>query len=126
MLQSPLQPQAPARTPGAHEPGEFTRMPNTPPQGLAGEQAAPPSPQPHSGGNATRAFPALSPAPAEASGPSEFTKMFKAPPASAAPEAVKKRARPPLPKVKKRNNLPTILMIVAVVLMLVVLYLAFK
>jgi len=99
---------------------------------------APPTGQP--AGPATAAFnvpPAQAPQPPGASaapaqqGPSEFTKMFKAPaappPAPAPPKPAPRKGRPPIPQVKKKNNLMMILVIVGVVLLLaILLILAFK
>lgn len=119
----------PSPTGGAHEPGEFTRMLEAPfaPQGLAAQPLAAPPPRPQATGEATRAFQmqqAQAPggAPAE-QGPSEFTKMFKAPaaapPAPPEPKVVKKPAgRPPIPKKKGGNKLLWILIAIAVVLAL--------
>jgi hypothetical protein len=115
---------------GMKEAGEFTRMLNAPfaVDGLAGQPLAAPPPRAHPAGEATRAFQAPQPqmqfptgaAPAE-QGPSEFTKMFKAPPpempAAPEPKVVKKAGRPPIPK-KKGNYLLWILIAVAVVLAL--------
>lgn len=146
MLQSPLAPTGgpshqaapslfPPSTPGGvKEPGEFTRLLESPyqAQGLAAQPAAAPPPRAPSG-DATRAFQAQqaqAPAP-EPQGPSEFTKMFKAPapapPEPPAPKAVKKPAgRPPIPK-KKTNYLLWILIGIAVLLALaLVIYLAVK
>jgi len=148
MLQSPV-PPAPSGRPmapppesmfppqgsgGVKEAGEFTRMLNSPfeAQGLAAQPiAAPPPQRAQPSGEATRAFqvqqaPAQGGAPAQ-EGPSEFTKMFKAPPpappAPPEPKAVKKAARPPITK-KKTNYLLWILIAVAVVLVLaIVIYL---
>jgi len=129
------QPQSMFPTPpssgGVKEPGEFTRMLNSPfeSEGLAAQPiAAPPPQRAHPSGEATRAFQAQqaqAPAGAPAQqGPSEFTKMFKAPPPAppAAPEAkaVKKPAgRPPIPK-KQTNYLLWILIAIAVVLLLAI------
>ena len=119
----------PPAKPGVHEPGEFTRMLNSPfePEGLAAQPIAAPPPRPQASGEATRAFQALQAqpqapagAPAE-QGPSEFTKMFKAPPpappAAPEPKAVKKPGRPPIPK-KQTNTLLWVLIAIAVVLAL--------
>jgi len=113
---------------GVNEPGEFTRMLEAPfaPQGLAGQPLAAPPPRPQATGEATRAFqvqPAQAPggAPAE-QGPSEFTKMFKAPaappPAPPEPKVVKPAGRPAIPKKKGGNKLLWILIAIAVVLAL--------
>jgi hypothetical protein len=144
MLESPLaRGGGPSPTPsifppsspgGIKEPGEFTRMLESPfaPQGLAGQPLAAPPPRPQATGDATRAFQlqqaqAGAPAP---QGPSEFTRMFQAPapaPPAPAPKVVKKPAgRPPIPK-KKTNYVLWILIGLAVVLALaLVLYLVFK
>ena len=130
--QAPMFPASPAGA--AKEPGEFTRMLESPlaAQGLAGSPLAAPPPRAPTG-DATRAFHAPAGAvpggPAQ-EGPSEFTKMFKAPvapPAPAAPKAVKKPAlRPPIPK-KKTNYLLYVLIGVGVLIVLgLLLYLAFK
>jgi hypothetical protein len=111
---------------GIKEPGEFTRMLESPfqPQGLVGQPAAAPPPRQPTG-DATRAFQVQQAqqggaAPAE-QGPSEFTKMFKAPvlapPAPPEPKVVKRPTRPPIPK-KKSNSLLWILIVIAVVLAL--------
>jgi len=115
---------------GVNEPGEFTRMLEAPfaPQGLAGQPLAAPPPRPQATGEATRAFQvqqAQAPAGAPAEqGPSEFTKMFKAPaavPAPPEPKVVKKPAgRPPIPKKKGGNKLLWILIAIAVVLALAI------
>lgn len=111
---------------GVKEAGEFTRLLNSPfaAEGLAAQPAAAPPPRPQATGDATRAFQAQQAqggAPAQ-QGPSEFTKMFKAPPpappAPPEPKAVKKPAgRPPIPK-KQTNYLLWILIAIAVVLAL--------
>jgi hypothetical protein len=140
MLQSPIAPSPnrpsapppsmfpPSSPGGLREPGEFTRMLNSPgaPEGLVAQPLAAPPPRPQPTGEATRAFQAQqgqaqAGAPAQ-QGPSEFTKMFKAPPpappAAPEPKAVKKPAgRPPIPK-KKTNYLLYILIAAAVVLAL--------
>jgi hypothetical protein len=119
---------------GVNEPGEFTRLLESPyqPQGLAAQPAAAPPPRAPAG-DATRAFQtpqAQAAAPAQ-QGPSEFTKMFKAPPppppAPPEPKAVKKPGgRPPIPK-KKTNYTLWILIGIAVVLALaLVIYLIVK
>jgi hypothetical protein len=126
----PPQPTFPQSKPGGvNEPGEFTRMLEAPfaPQGLAAQPLAAPPPRPQASGEATRAFQvqqaqAQGGAPAE-QGPSEFTKMFKAPapapPAPPEPKVVKKPAgRPPIPKKKGGNKLLWILIAIAVVLAL--------
>ena len=111
---------------GVKEPGEFTRMLESPyaGQGMAQPLAAPPPrPQPE--------FQQAPAAPAQQQGPSEFTKMFKAPapapPPPAEPKAVKKPAgRPPIPK-KKTNTLLWVLVGVAVLIALaLVVYLVVK
>ena len=94
-------------------------------EGLAGQPLAAPPPRPAPTGDATRAFqahlggPAASP---EQQGPSEFTKMFKAPTAPpaepAAPKPEKKAGRPPIRK-KKKNTVLWVLIGLAVVLVLV-------
>jgi hypothetical protein len=103
------------------------------PQGLADQPLAAPPPRAQATGDATRAFQlqqAQSAAPAQ-QGPSEFTKMFKAPapeaPPPPEPKAVKKPARrPPIPK-KKTNYLLWILIAIAVVLALaLIVYLIVK
>lgn len=109
MLQSPVpsgpQPfrQAPPPEPPrahSHDPGEFTRMLESPmsPRGLAGQPLAAPRPEPIPG--------AAADAPAK-EGPSEFTRMFKAPP-PAAPEAqpkpVKRAVRRPPVRHKKSKT----------------------
>ena len=140
MLQSPMPPPTgrpaapppqsmfpPSTSGGVREAGEFTRMLNSPfeAQGLAAQPiAAPPPQRAQPSGEATRAFQAQQAqagAPAQ-QGPSEFTKMFKAPPpappAPPEPKAVKKpAARPPIPK-KKTNYVLWILIAIAVVLAL--------
>lgn len=146
MLQSPLAPTPgraaapppmfpPTTAGGFNEPGEFTRMLESPlaAQGLAGQPLAAPPPRPQATGDATRAFQAQQAqagAPAQ-QGPSEFTKMFKAPPppppAPPEPKAVKKPGgRPPIPK-KQTNYVLWILVGIAVVLALaLVIYLIVK
>jgi hypothetical protein len=111
------------------EAGEFTRMLEAPfaAEGLAGQPLAapPPRPQQQPTGDATRAFQAQQAqgaAPQQQQGPSEFTKMFKAPPPPppAPPEVkpVKKvAARLPIPQ-KKTNHLLWVLIGVAVLLAL--------
>jgi hypothetical protein len=115
---------------GVNAPGEFTRMLEAPfaAQGLAAQPLAAPPPRPQATGEATRAFQVQQPqaqggAPAEPGGPSEFTKMFKAPaappPAPPEPKVVKRPAgRPPIPKKKGGNKLLWILIAIAVVLAL--------
>jgi hypothetical protein len=113
-------------------------MLNTPNADGWGQPVVPPPSRPPSG-LGTAAFqvppapvsPAAAPEATPAQGPSEFTKMFKAPaapaPAPAAPKPVQKKGRPPIPQVKKKNNLMMILIIVAVVLLLgILLFIAFK
>jgi hypothetical protein len=125
----------PSTSGGPREPGEFTRMLESPfaPQGLAGQPLASPPPQrQQASGDATRAFQiqqGQAGAPAQ-QGPSEFTRMFKAapaPPPEAAPKPVKKPAgRPPIVR-KKKNYLPWILIGLAVLLLLaLLLYFALK
>jgi hypothetical protein len=129
--QGPPQPMFPPSSQGGvNEPGEFTRMLEAPfaPQGLAGQPLAAPPPRPQATGEATRAFQAQQAqaqggAPVEQGGPSEFTKMFKAPaappPAPPEPKVVKRPAgRPPIPKKKGANKLLWILIAIAVVLAL--------
>lgn len=103
------------------------------PQGLAGQPlASPPTQRPQATGDATRAFQlqqGQAGAPAQ-QGPSEFTKMFKAPPApppEAAPKPVKKTGgRPPIVR-KKKNYLLWILICLTVALALgLLLYFALK
>jgi len=117
---------------GVKEPGEFTRMLESPfaAQGLAAQPAAAPPPREPTG-DATRAFQLPQ---AQPSGPvqggSEFTKMFQAPAPEApppAPKVVKKAAfRPPIPK-KKTNHLLWILIGLAVVLLIaLILYIIFR
>jgi len=130
MPSAPSQSMFPPSTAGSmKEAGEFTRMLESPfaAEGLAGQPLAapPPRPQQQATGDATRAFQAQqgqAAAPQQQQGPSEFTKMFKAPPPPppAPPEVkpVKKvAARPPIPK-KKTNYLLWILIGVAVLLAL--------
>jgi hypothetical protein len=122
-------------TGGSKEAGEFTRMLESPfaPQGLAGQPLAAPPPRPQTSGDATRAFHLPAGAQPEVpaqQGPSEFTKMFKAPaaaPPEPAPKPAKKPAgRPPL-RAKKTNYLLWILIGLAVVLALaLLLYFALK
>jgi hypothetical protein len=133
---APQSPMFPGTGTGSKEPGEFTRMMESPlaPQGLAGQGAAAPPPRPKATGDATRAFqrqmqPEAPAAPAQ-QGPSEFTKMFQAAPAptpEAAPKPVKRAAgRPPIPK-KQTNWLLIVLVGLAAVLALsLVLYFIFK
>jgi hypothetical protein len=143
----------PANPAGAAETGEFSRMLQYPQSSHTQARPAPEDPLPgeptvqpprsRTSGSATPAFqapPAEQPAasaglPTEAggatTGPSEFTRMFKAPPppspAAAPPKAERKPGKPPLPQVKKKKTLLTVLIIIAAVLVLVVLlYLAFK
>jgi hypothetical protein len=88
---------------GAQEPGEFTRMLESPfaPKGLAGDPLASAQPRP---------APVFDPPSGEGAtpqGPSEFTKMFKTP--AAAPEPVAKPAPKPagriaIPRKKKKNT----------------------
>jgi hypothetical protein len=133
MLESPLARGGGGHTPqpsmfpptapgGPKEAGEFTRMLESPfaPQGLAGQPlVSPPRPQ------------AQGPAGVPAQqGPSEFTKMFKAPaaaPPEPAPKVAKKPAgRPPIQR-KKTNRLLWILIGLAIVLALaLLLYFALK
>jgi hypothetical protein len=96
---------------GIKEPGEFTRMLESPfqPQGLVGQPAtAPPPRQPT--GDATRAFQVQQ---VQQAGGAPVL----APPAPPEPKAVKRPTRPPIPK-KKGNNLLWILIVIAVVLAL--------
>ena len=109
MLQSPVpagpqpfrQAPPPPEPPRGHsqEPGEFTRMLESPmnPRGLAGQPLATPRPEP---------IPGAADAPAK-EGPSEFTRMFKAPPPAAPepqPKPVKRAVRRPPVKRKKSNT----------------------
>jgi hypothetical protein len=124
---------------GVKEAGEFTRMLESPfaaAQGLAGQPLAAPPPRQQATGDATRAFQAQQaqqtpPAAPVQQGPSEFTKMFKAPtptaPEPPAPKAVKKLGgRLPIPK-KKTNSLLWILIAIAVLLLLaLIIYLIMK
>jgi hypothetical protein len=114
----------PSSAGGVKEAGEFTRMLNSPfaAEGLAAQPIAAPPPRPQATGDATRAFQApqaQAGTPAQ-QGPSEFTKMFKAPPpaplAPPEPKVVRKLAgRPPIPK-KKTNYLLWILIGIAALL----------
>jgi hypothetical protein len=93
------------KSPGAgpQDPGEFTRMLESPfaAKGLAGDPLASAQPRP---------TPVFDPPAGEAappSGPSEFTKMFKTP--AAAPEPVEKPVKKPagriaIPRKKKKNT----------------------
>ena len=118
----------PPSAPGGYkEAGEFTRMLESPfaAEGLAAQPLAAPPPRPQvASGDATRAFQAqqAQAAPQQQQGPSEFTKMFKAPPpappAPPEPKPVKKvAARPPIPK-KKTNYVLWVLIGLAVLLAL--------
>ena len=132
----PAQSMFPPSAGGVKEAGEFTRLLNSPfaSEGLAAQPAAAPPPRAQAAaGDATRAFQAQQAqggAPAQ-QGPSEFTKMFKAPPAAAPappePKVVKKPAgRPPIPK-KQTNYVLWILIVVAVVLALaLIIYIVVK
>jgi hypothetical protein len=112
------------------EPGEFTRMLESPlaPHGLVSGPT--PGQLASRGPQAGQQPPVAGGAPAEAGGPSEFTKMFKAPPAAPPPavEVKPKRpaGRPPIPK-KKANYALWILIGIAVLLLLVlIIYLVLK
>ena len=114
---------------GPKDPGEFTRMLNSPfaAEGLAGQPLAAPAPRQAATGEATRAFQRQEAPPGAPvqQGPSEFTKMFQAPapaPAPAAPKPVKKAAmRPPIAK-KKTNWVLWVLVGLALVMILVLLF----
>jgi hypothetical protein len=138
----PSAPLHPSFTPpaqgGYKEAGEFTRMLETQSldDGFAAPKPAAPQQRAQATGDATRAFmaqQAQAPGapPAQQSGPSEFTKMFKAPPPAPPPppeaKPVKKvAARPPIPK-KKVNYVLWILIGLAVLLALVlIIYLIVK
>jgi hypothetical protein len=127
VFQSPLarsgkKSQFDAPPPVGREAGEFTRMLEAvpDPQGLArGVPAAPAAPQ-QPAGDATRAFLNANPpsAPPAEQGPSEFTRMFKAPAKAPAAPATKPAAKAPPKRVavkKKKSNLPWILAVFAVI-----------
>jgi hypothetical protein len=128
----------PAPTPKPlNQPGEYTQMfgrGTAAPQGLP----APPQPAVPLGGSATQQFSANMPyaggvpvAPAEPQGPSEYTRMFAAPPAQPLPDssALAHNPQPPLPLEAPRRNLLPIIAILAgllVIAIIAVLFFAFR
>lgn len=117
-------------------PGEFTRMfgkDDIPGRKTPLAPPGPPMPPPSSMGSVTQAFaaapppqpgpmPGVPPPDMQASGPSEYTRLFKAPvaPPEAAPLAPQAAAAPAPPKASK---LPLILVIVGLVAVIVILVL---
>lgn len=119
-------PPPPSRAP--QTPGEFTRMFATDPRASdnLAMPAAPQAPMPQ-GGLATGAFSrrAASTPPPVASGPSEFTQMFAAPPqADAALAPAPKPAAPPAPKAEK-SSLTLILVLAGLFLLVVIVIVVF-